>query len=966
MNWENKIGMRKVTKVRSIKVDLSLISQFLKLSFFTFFFLFPLSITLYGGKNTIISQKLTFNKGWRFHKGDISFPVITGQGMTYQSAKAGQSWGAAAPEYDDTDWRLLNLPHDWAVENPFDSTANIAQGYRHRGIGWYRRSFKLSEYDKGKYIELQFDGIATHATIWVNGSILHRNFCGYTSMYIDITPYAKYGDKMNTIAIRVDANEQEGWWYEGAGIYRSTWIVKRSPLHIVTDGIYANPVKSNKPGKWIIPVEVTLQNIAKKQEHAALELTLFDSKGKLVSMVKKNTKVNELEQTIENIILQVDSPMLWSPDHPVLYKVQTRLLNDSVLLDEQNVSCGFRSIRFDSKTGFYLNDVNMKIKGVCNHQDHAGVGVAIPDGIWEFRLRLLKQMGANAYRVAHNPPSKEFLNICDSLGIMVLNENRHFNTSPEYIRQLEWLVRRDRNHPSVILWSVFNEEPMQATENGFEMARRMVKVVKKLDITRPVTAAMNGGFFSPLNVGHAVDLVGANYQLKDYDRVHSDFPEMPFMSSEDGSAFMTRGEYRTDFKQNIISSYDTESARWGATHRKSWKEIATRPFMAGCFYWTGFDYRGEPTPLTWPSASSFFGILDLCGFPKSAYYIRQAQWIEKKTILELIPHWSWPVDSVGKPIKVMVMSNTDSVLLKLNGKIIGGQRVDRFEMNSWYVPFKPGKLEVIAFKNNKKVAVKAVETTGKPKAIKITPYRVAMKGNGKDAMPLTVEVVDGRGRTVPTANNLINFSVNGPLIGIGVGNGNPNSHESEKEMKRSLFNGLAQLIVQTNEKAGKGVVTATSPGLIPASITIQVDSVNVEPFMPFEKSEILLDKWRVSPFSETKPDPNQKLADNDMNTWEPIGIGTLLNPVNESYFIMRTLFRSYKSQRNEGGTIEFKKVAGKAEFWFDGQLIGEKKTVETEDVLLKLPKAPWACEVRVMFRCKSGERAGLFGSVIAR
>jgi beta-galactosidase len=330
-------------------------------------------------------------------------------------------------------------------------------------------------------------------------TVLIFSWCGYTSMYIDITPYAVYGDNVNTIAIRVDANAQEGWWYEGAGMYRHTWLVKRSPLHIITDGVYAHPVKKEN-SKWELPVEVTLNNTANVTANSEVEITLFDAKGNQIAQERKAATTVPLRDVVVNLLLAVNSPKLWSVETPVLYSVKTVVKQNGIITDQVETKCGFRTTRFDANTGFYLNDKNIKLKGVCNHQDHAGVGVAVPDALWEFRLRKLKEMGVNAYRCSHNPPSTEFLNVCDSLGILVMDENRNFNSSPECVNQLEWLVRRDRNRPSIILWSVFNEEPMQGTENGYQMVRRMADKVKQLDTARPVTAAMNGGFTSPVNV----------------------------------------------------------------------------------------------------------------------------------------------------------------------------------------------------------------------------------------------------------------------------------------------------------------------------------------------------------------------------------------------------------------------------------------------------------------------------------
>lgn len=910
-------------------------------------------------------EVLSLDKGWRFHKGDIPFPVIKGHNETYRHTKAGRAGGAASTNYDDSSWRMLDLPHDWAIEGRVDSTANLSQGYYHRGFGWYRRKFRLSPEDKGKHLELQFDGISTHAIIWVNGTVLHRNWCGYTSMYIDITPYATYGDNLNTIVVRVDADAQEGWWYEGAGIYRHTWLVKRSPLHIATDGVFAHPVKKEN-GHWEIPAEISLYNSGKFPAEGEVEVSLYAPDGSLVVTRTTRLAVEALRENIASLQLPVSNPELWSPDTPILYKVRSVVRQNGKVTDEVTTRCGFRTINFDKDTGFWLNGENIKIKGVCNHQDHAGVGVAVPDALWEFRLRKLKDMGINAYRSAHNPMSKEFMAACDSMGIMVLDENRLFNTSPEYVRQLQWLVRRDRNCPSVILWSVFNEEPMQGTENGYEMVRRMCSVVKGLDTTRPVTAAMNGGFFAEHNVSQAVDVGGFNYQIGSYDRFHAQSPELPLTSSEDGSAFIVRGEYKTDKSRNIIDSYDTEAAGWGATHRRAWKEVATRPWMAGCFYWTGFDYHGEPTPFQWPSVSSFFGIMDICGFPKSAYYLHQAQWRMDKPVLELIPHWNWPADSIGKPIKVMAFSNADRVKLLLNGKIISEQQVDSFEMNTWMVPYKPGKLEAVGYKNGRIVSRAKVETTKEPVQIKLTPYRNSLSGDGRDAMPVTVEVVDSKGRHVPTANNMVDFSITGPAGIIGLGNGDPNCHEPEKGNRRSLFNGLAQVIIQAEEGTGEVLFTATAPGLKSVTLTIPVNKSNPFPFVLVEHPQIILDKWFFSPFSMERPDVNCKIADNDMNTWEAINTGNAMLLRNASYVIGRTEFNLLKEYQEEGGIILFKNLAGKAEIWLNGKLLGIKDVVREQDFKVEFPSMEERCELRVLLNSSPNTHVGLKGSVLVQ
>lgn len=931
---------------------------------FVFVFLISFQGIFAKGEIDATREILSLDKGWLFHKGDVSMPEIKGHGPSYRNAKAGNASGAAAKNYDDVDWRLVDLPHDWAIEGTVAPDANLSQGYYERGIGWYRRRFRLPESDKGKHLELQFDGISTYATIWVNGTLLHRNWCGYTSMYIDITPYVTYGDQLNTIAVRVDANSQEGWWYEGAGIYRHTWLVKRSPLHIVTDGIWANPIKI-EDDKWKLPVEVLLNNSGKDTALGEVEVLLQDSNRKVLSSKKADIGVKALRNASVSLSFVVSNPDLWSPDVPSLYNVRTIVRQNGKVVDMTDTRCGFRSIRFDADTGFWLNDKNIKLKGVCNHQDHAGVGVAIPDAIMKFRLRKLKDMGVNAYRSAHNPMSKEFMAECDSMGIMVMDENRIFNTSPEYVRQLEWLVRRDRNNPSVILWSVFNEEPMQGTENGYEMVRRMNDVVKKLDTTRPVTAAMNGGFFEEYNVSQAVDVGGFNYQIRNYDRFHNQNPRLPLTSSEDGSALMTRGEYVTDDEKHIKDSYDTQSVKWGATHRKAWKAVVERPWMAGCFYWTGFDYHGEPTPYEWPSVSSFFGIMDICGFPKSAYYLHKAQWRKDIDVLHLIPHWNWPESQIGKPVKVMAFSNADRVKLMLNNEEISVQDVDSFEMNTWMVPYYPGKLEAFGYKDGKLVSFAKVETTGEPEKINLVPDRNLILGDGYDAVPVTVEVLDKEDRHIPTAQHQIEFLIEGPARIIGLGNGNPNSHEPEKGNKRSLFNGLAQVIIQSTGEPGKIVLTAKANGVKSSSVTIAAKESKCIPCVPAESAPVLLDQWFVSSHYMKRPDVSAPVADNDMNSWQPSS-GGMVKLHNANFVIFRTVFEANKNFRENGGAIVIKKLVGKAEIWFNGRKLFNKKESSGEDLDISFPPVTGKCELRILFKGKPGKSVGFRGSVSVR
>ncbi len=778
------------------------------------------------------SEKLSLDKGWKFYQGDIIFPIITGHNEPQNSEEARKVWDTRLATYNDNNWRTVTLPHDWAIEGKLDSTENIAQGYYKRGIGWYRRKFRLSNADKGKYLELQFDGISTNCTVWFNGMIVKRNWCGYTSFYIDISSMAKFEDGINIITIRVDADAMDGWWYEGAGIYRHTWLAKRSSVHIQTNGVYANPVKENY-NNWTIPIEVTTENNGNTKQPVEIESSLFDKNNLLIARQSVTAIADVLKPDNVYFTMNVHNPVLWSVDNPVLYKVVTQIKKDGNVLDEQITKCGFRTIRFDANTGFYLNDKPLKIQGVCNHQDHAGLGVAIPDAIWAFRMRKLKEMGVNAYRIAHNPPANELLDACDSLGLLVLDENRNFNISDDYLAQLKWMVKRDRNHPSVFMWSIFNEEPLQGSLQGYQMARRMQEKIKEYDTTRPVTAAMNGGLFNEQNAAQAMDVVGINYQHALYDSFHTTNPAAKIISTETSSAFETRGEYVTDMDKNISDSYDIQFAFWGATHRIGWKLLEERPYMAGGFIWTGFDYHGEPTPFRWPSVNSFFGILDLCGFPKTAFWIHQAQWRKDIDVLHLVPHWNWPADSIGKNIKVMALSNADEIKLLLNDKLISIQKADKYEMNTWQVPFAPGKLEAIGYKNGKEVSRYKVETTGAPFALQLIPDRNYINGDGTDAMPITVKALDAKGREIPTANMMVHFSINTTATIIGVGNGNPNSHEPEKGNQRSLFNGLTQVIIQSNENSeGYVELTATADGMQAATIKIPIIKKAAKAFVP--------------------------------------------------------------------------------------------------------------------------------------
>ncbi|MBB4153920.1 beta-galactosidase [Sphingomonas jinjuensis] len=903
-------------------------------------------------------SRTLLSHGWLFHDGEVETPPPADHEETYMNAKAGGARGPAAVDYDDSDWQPVQIPHDWASFQPFVKTANVSQGYRPRGIGWYRRTLRLDPADNGKKLELQFGAIATNATIWVNGSVVAHNFSGYNSIYVDLTPFARYGDDLNVIVVRVDATAMEGWWYEGAGMYRHVWLARRPAVSIATDGVHGDP-RQDASGQWRVPVTVTLESIADVARPATIEARLLDPSGREVARGTAQATVQPLTRGQASLTLDAGTPQLWSVERPQLYTLVTRLVGDTATSDERRTAIGFRTVRFDANRGCFVNDRPVKLKGVCLHQDHAGVGVAIPDALLEWRLQRMKDTGVNAIRCSHNAPAPELLDYADRMGFLVMNENRQFNPAPEYLDQLEWLVRRDRNHPSVILWSVFNEEPMQGTHAGVEMVRRMAAAVHALDDSRPVTAAMNGLFYEPENVSQVVGVMGFNYYQKEYDKFHALNPTKPSTSSEDTSAFMTRGAFANDKDAHVISSYDTEAAPWGATYRDGWKLIADRPFVAGGFTWTGFDYHGEPTPYEWPTIASFFGILDLCGFAKTAYDIRRAQWIDDQPVVAIAPHWTWP-GKEGQPTKLLVTSNADRVVVRLNGKTVGEAAVDRIMGNEWTVPYAPGTIEAIAYRGGREVARASHVTAGQPVALRLTPARRVMAGDGEDTQPITIDAVDAQGRHVPTANLATSFTVTGASI-IGVGNGDPNSHEPEKGNARSLFNGLAQIIVQADTGRGRIAVRATAPGLKPATLTIDRLAATPRGAEPIVRATSQLTGWRRSPLTADRPDP----AAPEGKGWERTSVGKPLAPdAATGWRLYRAKVTPKKIIATQGGTLRLDSVAGRGELWIDGRRVAVKSNAAPAPLTAAWPTGAGEHVVTVLLEQTAAAPAGLPGMVV--
>jgi beta-galactosidase len=770
--------------------------------------------------------------------------VATNLGSTVSTVQA---------DFDDSTWRQLDLPHDWAVELDFNHQSDKNHGFKDIGtagnpnnIGWYRRSFSLPVEDKGKALWIEFDGVYRNSLVWLNGHCLGRNVSGYSSFYYDIAKFATYGGK-NTLVVRVDASRAEGWFYEGAGIYRHVWLVKTGPLHVAHWGTYV--VSTVQGADANISVETTLQNDAAHTANCKLVSTLEDADGKSVGeAVQDGVNLEGGQNQVLKQTISLKGATLWSLKKPYLYKLVSRVEQQGIPTDVYETPFGVRTIAFDPNQGFLLNGERVEIKGTCNHQDAAGVGSAVPDRLLDYRLERLKEMGCNAYRMSHNPPAPELLDACDRLGILVQDEHRRMGTSPEIMSQLGRMVQRDRNHPSIILWAIGNEE-MSAQGNdkaAATIAVPMQDLVHKLDPTRPVTVAMNwdwGNGFSKI-----IDVQGFNYwfngthgkesgKFLDIDQFHAAFPNKATVGTEEASTVSTRGIYENDSAHGYLSAYDVNLPKmgntqreWGSTAEAWWNFYVARPWLAGAFVWTGFDYRGEPTPYGWPCISSQFGIMDTCGFPKDNFYYYQAWWTDKP-VLHIYPHWNWP-DKVGKNINVWVQSNYDAVELFLNGTSLGKKTMPRNSHLEWDVPYQPGTLEAHGFKGNVAVATEKVETTGAPARLVLAADRPTIDANGEDVSVLTVAVNDSDGRPVPTANNHVQFEISGSGKIIGVGNGDPASHEADKASQRSLFNGLAQVIVQSTRDAGSITLTATAQGLSPTSITLQAQAAPVRPFVP--------------------------------------------------------------------------------------------------------------------------------------
>ncbi len=773
-------------------------------------------------------KKISFDDGWKFHLGNAANPKKDfNYGLANLFWKAGSAGNTPiAKNFKDSSWQQITVPHDWEVTLPFENANNrdlsnhgfktIGSEHPENTIGWYRKSFQLQPADSGNKYTIQFDGVFRDCKVFLNEHYLGGNFSGYSGFELDVTDYLSFREK-NVLTVRVDASQFEGWFYEGAGIYRHVWLNQMHPVHIASDGVF---VYTTKVVNNIATVsnEISVQNEAYEGKKCSVSAFIIDKNGKQVATFKQqdaSLSVNEKKTLTFNAT--VNNPNLWDIENPYLYKQISLVKSEGKTIDSVVTKFGIRTLKIDNEKGLFLNGKPIKIKGTCNHQDHAGVGTAVPDSLQYYRIRLLKEIGSNAYRTTHHAPTPEVLDACDELGMLVLDENRLLGSSAEVMSQFTRLITRDRNHPSVFMWSLANEEIYtHKTDIGKRIALTLIAKQKELDHTRTCTYAANLGNVST-GVNQVIPVRGFNYFLDEMDAYRKSNPSQPTIGSEFASTCTSRGIYKIDTVSGYMPDYDpnnkNSAERW-------WTMTYDRDWIMGGFAWTGFDYRGEPVPYRWPCINSHFGIMDMCGFPKNIYYYYQSWW-SNKDVLHIYPHWNWKGQE-GQPIKVACNTNAEEVELFLNDKSLGKKAMKKNGHLEWMVNYEPGVLKAVAIKNGKRLEAKQV-TTGEAYEIVATPSKTTIDANGKDVVLINYTVKDKNGNDVPDAMNLLSFKISSGARIIGVGNGDPSSHEPDQfiegNYQRKLFNGKCQIIIQS-DRAGAIVIEASGENLQTVKTTI--------------------------------------------------------------------------------------------------------------------------------------------------
>ncbi|HXX65219.1 MAG TPA: beta-galactosidase GalB [Bacteroidota bacterium] len=774
-----------------------------------------------------------FCKGWKFNLGDVP----NGQ----------------AADLADSNWRTIDIPHDWSIEGNFSETnpATPSGGALPGGIGWYRKEFTVPTSDTSRLTFVEFDGIYRNSEVWINGHPLGKRPYGYSSFEYELTPYLHYGSPKNVIAVRVDNSEQpNSRWYSGSGIYRHVWLRTTAKVRVDHWGTYiTTPVVSEE--ETTIAIRTVVRSSRQAKERVRLETRVIDGAGKLVAHGELRLEVPADSTLRVEQALKLEHPQLWSLDHPQLYRVESIVRSGTTVEDTYVTAIGIRSLRFDAERGFFLNESPVKIKGVCDHHDLGCLGAAVSSRALERQLEMLKAMGVNAIRTSHNPPAPELLDLCDRMGFVVMDEAfdmwKKGKTPFDYsLNWDEWhkadltdMILRDRNHPSVAIWSIGNEVMEQYDPNdnsGAEIAAELSSIVRSLDPTRPITSACNEpNPKNPVIRSGALDLIGHNYHINEFSEFPSTYPGKRFIATETTSALATRGQYdlpsdsirrwpeRWDLPlaggnpDNTCSAYDNCSTPWGSTHEETWKVVKKYDFLSGMFIWTGFDYLGEPTPYGWPSRSSYFGIIDLAGFPKDVYYMYQSEWT-RAPVLHLFPHWNW---RPGQTVDVWVYTNCEEVELFLNGQSLGSKRKSGEEIHlMWRLTFAPGTLRAVGRSAGREVLVREQRTAGPPAKIVLAADRALIAADGEDLSFVTATVVDDQETIVPDADNLIHFAVSGKGRLAGLDNGCQTSHESFVGSSHKAFNGLCLAVLRSEDVPGEIRLTATAEGLVPGSITI--------------------------------------------------------------------------------------------------------------------------------------------------
>jgi beta-galactosidase len=788
----------------------------------------------------------SFDFGWRFQPGDSP------QGHLVK--------------LNDSNWRLLDLPHDWSIEGEFGEK-ELAQGSLPTGIGWYRKRFKTPGAAKGRIVTLEFDGIYERGEVWINEHRLGLRPNGYSPVVYDITEFLK-ADGENVVAVKVNNSLQpNSRWYTGSGIYRHTWITITDPLHVANWGVFVT-TPSVTANRATVQVKTTVRNDGKQASVCTLRTTIVDADGKQVQSVETSMSVagNDDGEFLQT--LQVEKPSLWSVETPTMYNLVSTILENKRIVDETATPFGIREAIFDAKRGFLLNGRQVKLNGVCLHHDAGAVGAAVPTRVWERRLELLKAMGCNAIRTSHNPPSADFMDLCDRMGFLVMAEVfdewkvAKFPYGPKYSyvelfdewyeRDVTDYVRRDRNHPSIVLWSAGNEIPDQSYDSGAETLRKVLEVFRREDPTRMVTMGLDHMASDPpsgrtrADLLAQLDIVGYNYvsrwgaQAERYYAIDREaHPDWRVIGTEHPSMGGGRGDYGP-----LVSNVIAPVRGSGLGYRRMleveglWRFTRLHDYVSGDFMWTGIDYLGE---ATWPQKGSSAGVIDTCGFLKDGYFFYQSQWTTAP-MLHIMPHWNWK-GSEGKVIPVIIFTNCDSVELFLNGKSLGakgyafprsgfvtnwgeypsrsgGLRTTADLHLAWDVVYEPGTLTAVGTRDGKVVTTTEVFTTGVPAGLSLSADRTQIRADRRDVAHFTVAVVDAQGRTVPDANSPIEFSLQGAGTLIGVDNGDMSSHEPYKANRRRAFNGLALAMVQSTDKSGPLTLTVTSEGLGSKSVTV--------------------------------------------------------------------------------------------------------------------------------------------------